>query len=263
MKIVTIGSSSSGNCTLVYNTDTYILIDAGIPYKHVLAKLRVVFGKPEDKFPTWKPKLDGVFITHEHSDHVKSAGTLNHKIKIPIYVSPLVRDRKPKEFEKCSDLRDIGDSSVISVGSMTIKPFSTKHDAVQSLGFVVSDKDTVFGYVTDTGSISKSMKLALQNCVSLMMECDYDEEMLHDYEGYSRDLKDRIGSAFGHLSNQQGLEFVKTSLDINTLKAVIIGHLSENTNKPDKFLERMRIVFPDPVHQAKFHIAPFVGELDV
>lgn len=262
MYIVSIGSSSSGNCTLVHNTDTYILIDAGIPFKHVLAKLRPVFGKPEDKFPTWKPKLNGVFITHEHSDHVKSAGALNHKMKIPIYVSPLVRDKKPKEFEKCSDMHDIGDSMVVNIGSMQVSPFSTKHDAVQSLGFLVSDKDTTFGYVTDTGSISKSMRLALQNCKSIMMECDYDEQMLTEYEGYSRDLKDRIGSPFGHLSNQQGLEFIQ-SLDINALKTIVIGHLSENTNKPERFLELMRIAFPDPVHQAKFHIAPFDGELEV
>jgi phosphoribosyl 1,2-cyclic phosphodiesterase len=263
VNIVTIGSSSSGNCTLVYNSDTHILIDAGIPVKHVIEKVRPVYGMPEDKYPHWKPNFDGVFITHEHSDHIKSAGALNRKLKTPIFVSPLVRDKKPTEFEKCSYLHDINDVDKVVINSMTIQPFSTKHDAVQALGFIISDQDTVFGYVTDTGSISKSMKTAILNCKSLMLECDYDEELLAEYGGYSRDLKDRISSSFGHLSNQMALEFIKTSLDINALKAIVIGHLSQNTNTPEKFIERMKIAFPDPVHQAKFHIAPFNGALEV
>jgi phosphoribosyl 1,2-cyclic phosphodiesterase len=261
--IVSIGSSSSGNCTLIHNTDTFILIDAGISVKQVMAKLRPVFGKPEAQFPKWLPKLDGIFITHEHSDHIKSAGALNRKIRVPIYVSPFVRDKKPNIFEKCSSLHEISDTSDIVVNSMRIKPFSTKHDAIQALGFVISDKDTIFGYVTDTGSISKTMRSALQSCTSLMMECDYDEELLKEYEGYSRDLKDRIGSPFGHLSNQQALEFIKTSLDINNLKVIVIGHLSENTNTPAKLLERIKEAFPDPAHQAKFRIAPFDGEVEL
>jgi len=248
VRIISIGSSSSGNCTQLFNDDTFILIDAGVPVKQVLAK-------------TGRNKFDALFITHEHSDHVKSAGALHRKTRVTVYVSPLVRDKKPAIFDRCV-MHEISDTGEVQVGSMKIKPFSTKHDAVQSLGFVFSDSNTTFGYVTDTGSFSKTMIEALKQCTSLMLECDYDEQLLKEYEGYSIDLKDRIQSNFGHLSNRQALEFIQ-SLGIDKLKTIIIGHLSENTNSPEKLRERIKEHFPDPKHQAKFYIAPFDGEVEL
>lgn len=248
MRIISIGSSSSGNCTLVFNDDTFILIDAGIPVKQVLTK-------------TGRKQFDALLITHEHSDHIKSAGALHRKTKVPVYVSPLVRDKKPNIFDRCV-MRELSDTQEVQIGSMKIKPFSTKHDAVQALGFIISDSTTTFGYVTDTGSFSKTMTEALKQCSSLLLECDYDAQLLQEYEGYSTDLKDRIKSNFGHLSNQQALEFIQ-SLGIDKLKTVIIGHLSERTNSPEKLTERIKEYFPDPNHQSKFHIAPFDGEVEL
>lgn len=239
------GSSSSGNCTLVYNDDTTILIDAGVPVKQVLEK-------------TARAKFDALLITHEHSDHIKSAGALHRKTGTPIYVSPLIKEKKPKVFGTTQDTVDITDTQEFTVGSITVKPFSTKHDAIQSLGFILTDKDTVFGYVTDTGSFSKTMLEALKSCTSLMLECDYDEDLLTQYEGYTQDLKDRIRSNYGHLSNQQALAYLQSS-GIDRLKCIVIGHLSERTNSHEKLKERIAEVFPDQAHQAKFLIAPFEG----
>lgn len=249
MHIVTVGSSSSGNCTLVHNEDTHILIDAGIPVKQVLEK-------------TARAKFDGLLITHEHSDHIKSAGALHRKTGIPIYVSPLIKDKKPKIFGSTQQTIDITDTLEFQIGSIKIKPFSTKHDAIQSLGFILTDKDTVFGYVTDTGSFSRTMLEALKPCTSLMLECDYDEQLLTEYEGYTQDLKDRIRSNFGHLSNQQALEYIRSS-GIDRLKRIVIGHLSERTNSHEKLKERIAEFFPNPEHQAKFLIAPFEGSYEL
>lgn len=244
MQIISIGSSSSGNSTLIFNDDTFILIDAGIPVKQVLTK-------------TKRLSFDALLITHEHSDHIKSAGALHRKTKVPVYVSPLVRNKKPAIFNRCL-VKDLSDTQEIQIGSIKVKPFSTKHDAVQAFGFILTDKDTVFGYVTDTGSFSKSMVEALKPCTSLLLECDYDDDLLKAYEDYTTDLKDRIASNFGHLSNQQALEFIQ-SLGIDRLKTVVIGHLSERTNSPAKLQERIKEYFPNAKHQAKFFVAPFDG----
>jgi phosphoribosyl 1,2-cyclic phosphodiesterase len=200
-------------------------------------------------------------ITHAHSDHIKSAGALHRKTQAPIYVNTATRDSKPAIFANCVTF-DINDTQEIQIGSMKIKPFSTKHDTTMPLGFVISDKDTIFGYVTDTGSFSKTMREALKDCKSLMLEADYDEKLLEEYEGYTTDLKDRIKSNFGHLSNTQALDFLG-SLDIEKLKTIVIGHLSENTNSPAKLTERIKDHFPNPNHQAKFHIAPFDKALEL
>jgi phosphoribosyl 1,2-cyclic phosphodiesterase len=249
MHLVSIGSSSSGNSTLVYNDDTHVLIDSGVPVKTILER-------------TGRKSFDALFLTHEHSDHVKSAGALHRKTKTPIYVNPLVKEKKPTVFGNVAPTIDIFDSKEFVVGSMKVRPFSTKHDAVQSLGFVFEDATTRFGYVTDTGSISKTMRVALEGCKSIMIECDYDEELLAEYEGYTIELKDRIASNFGHLSNQQGLEFIQ-SLGIDDYKVIVIGHLSERTNSPAKLRERIVAMFPNPEHQKKFHIAPFDGSLEL
>lgn len=244
MHLTSIASSSSGNATLVHNQDTAIIIDCGVSVKSVLEK-------------TGLTKFDAIFVTHEHSDHVKGVGPLGRKTKSPIYVNPYVRVHKPQFFEKCATV-DIVESNSYSVGSMTITPFSTKHDAIQALGFVIEDTSGKFGYITDTGCISKTMKEALIGCNSILLECDYDEELLNSYEGYTIELKERIKSPFGHLSTQQALEFIE-SVGIDTLNKVIIGHLSHNTNSPEKVRERIISSFPN--HSDKFIIAPFDGEL--
>jgi phosphoribosyl 1,2-cyclic phosphodiesterase len=95
-----------------------------------------------------------------------------------------------------------------------------------------------------------------------MIEADYDETLLRDYDGYSSDLKDRIISSYGHLSNNQCLEFLK-SFGIDRLKTIVIGHLSENTNSPAVLTEHIKEYFPDTIQQTKFHIAPFIDALEL
>lgn len=246
MQLVSIGSSSSGNSTLIYNDDTSIIIDCGIPVKHVFEK-------------TGRKNFDALMITHDHSDHTKSAGALARKTKAPVYVSPLITTHDPDLFKNCT-LNDIDEISSFKIGSMEIQPFSTKHDAVHSLGFVFKDAKTKFCYLTDTGSVSKVMKEAIKDCNSYFIESDYDEELIDAYEGYDQLLKDRIKSNFGHLSTQQALNLVN-DLDINRIKVVILGHLSPRTNSPEKVMERIKERFPN--HVEKFVIAPFEGIIEL
>ncbi len=246
MHLISIGSSSSGNSTLVYDDTTSILIDCGVSMKEILKK-------------TQKTSFDAVLISHEHSDHIKSAGAVGRKTKSPLYVNDLIVQAKPDLFTKCTT-HDINDTSVLNIGSFTITAFSTKHDAKHALGFVVTDGKTKFCYLTDSGSISKTMFQAIKDCNSYFIECDYDEDMMAAYPDYSQELKDRITSNFGHLSTQQALQLVE-ALGIDRIKVVMIGHLSANTNSPDKVRERIQAKFPN--HVDKFIIAPFDQQVEL
>lgn len=246
MEIISIGSSSSGNSTLVYNNTAALLIDSGVPVKQVLERSK-------------RKVFDGLLISHEHGDHIKTAGALGRKTKTPIYISSRTAERwltkHAGDFDDCT-LHDFTDTTVLTLGNMTIKGFSTKHDAAHSLGFVIEEPGTKFCYLTDTGSVSKSMFETIKDCDSFFIECDYDEELMKAYEDYGQDLKDRITSNFGHLSTQQMLELVE-QLGVTRARKFIVGHLSSRTNNPEKVKERIAAKFPNNLD--KFIIAPFDG----
>ena len=250
LQIISIGSSSAGNSTLIFNDTAAILLDSGVPVKQVIEK-------------TGRKKFTALLISHEHSDHIKTAGALARKTKTPLYVSKLAVQKwsikHPKDFDDCT-LHDITDTSVLQFGNITVKGFSTKHDAAHALGFVFQEPGTKFCYLTDTGSISKTMYGNIKDCDSYFIECDYDDDMIKEYEGYGQDLKDRITSNFGHLSTQQALDLVQ-SLDVARPRKFIIGHLSQRTNSVEKIREHIKTRFP--AHTDKFIVAPFDGVVDL
>jgi phosphoribosyl 1,2-cyclic phosphodiesterase len=242
MKLLPVGSSSSGNATYIFNDDTHILIDCGISAKRVLER-------------TGRTSFDALFISHEHSDHITGAGPLARKIKVPLYMHSVVHQAKLDTLTNCT-VNLIDETSVIQVGSFIIRPFSTKHDAKHSMGFVVEEPAAKVSlcYLTDTGSISKTMREQTKNCNAFFIECDYDEDLMEAYDGYDQLLKDRVTSHFGHLGTLQALEFLQ-SFDLEKIKAIVIGHISPRTNSPDKVKERINEKVA--AYKDKFMIAPF------
>ena len=250
MKLLPIGSSSSGNSTMIYNDDTHILIDCGVSMKAVLAK-------------TGRKEFDALFISHEHGDHISGAGPLGRKTQVPIFINEIVYTAKQDLFDGCIT-RFIDETSSVTIGSFIITPFSTKHDAKHPLGFVVEEPatGTSLCYLTDTGNISKTMREATKNCNVFFLECDYDDQLILDYDGYDQLLKDRIMSNFGHLSNRQALEFIQT-FNLDNIKAVIFGHISPRTNSPEKVMERVDEFEKLANVKEKIFIAPFEHPLDL
>jgi phosphoribosyl 1,2-cyclic phosphodiesterase len=263
MKINNLASSSSGNCTHISTDTASILIDTGGPALS-MKKIFAALGHQN---------IDAVFITHEHGDHMGVAGPLGRKLKIPLYMhrdsyeryehnewfekfaydkKADVNGRKPK-FVDCN-VKYLDPSAEYTVGDLIIKPFSTPHDSVYSVGYVVTDTTTnkKLGYLTDCGSFTKVMYDALKDCDAYMIEADYDEQGLEDYDGYDDLHKDRLRSSLGHLSNAQTLEFLE-SLGIDTAEFVMFCHLSPRTNSPEVLLKMAGEVFPE---YGKFLIAP-------
>lgn len=242
MQIKTLFTGSSGNCTLIKNDTTQILIEAGVPFVKVDEKL-------ENK------SIDAIFISHEHGDHIKCAGVLGRKFNCPIYLPEMCYEKKQDLFKNCN-IHFINGGDTIDIKDFSLKIFSTRHDAVASVDFTITDKlsNKKFGYLTDTGAYTKLIRDELQGCDAYLLECDYDEEEL-DKCDYEDELKARIMSPWGHLSNQKTLDFVKETMDMEKVGGILLAHLSQKSNSPEivrkRISERFEQRFLD-----KFIIAP-------
>jgi|APSaa5957512493_1039668.scaffolds.fasta_scaffold01203_4 phosphoribosyl 1,2-cyclic phosphodiesterase len=244
MEIHPLYSSSSGNCCKVASSEATLLIDAGVSYKKILE------ASEEDDL-----EISALFITHEHHDHVAGAGVVGRKQGCPIYIPEESFIAKEKIFKNC-DVQFIKGGDEIKVGDMLVKAYTTKHDSKASLGYTITDTgtDKKFGYLTDSGSISKVMRVALESCDAYFLEADYDQQMLDDYEKYDELLKMRISGPFGHLGNHQISEYIENDVDLGSVEWIAFGHLSSRTNTPDTVLKLMKDTFPE--FESLFLIAP-------
>jgi phosphoribosyl 1,2-cyclic phosphodiesterase len=249
MKINIIASSSEGNCTHIYTDKASILIDAGISAKKLYEASNIE-----------AEGLNAIFITHEHSDHIKGLGPIGRKTGATIYIHEDILNKIEDKLYKCTVFQ-VSQGEKITIGDLEIDSFSTKHDAAYSCGFIILDKtnNKKLGYLTDTGNWTKLMSKKLKGCDAYIIEADYDTEELAKYAEYDDFLKERISSDFGHLSNDQTMSLLK-SLDISQTSFVCFAHLSPRTNSPELVLNKAYEYFPDE-EKTLFSIAPKEFEL--
>ncbi|MCB1052567.1 MAG: MBL fold metallo-hydrolase [Acidobacteria bacterium] len=220
-QLTVLGSGSSGNCSLVSHGDTHILIDAGFSGKEIMARMVASGIEPE--------QLTAVLVTHEHSDHIKSAHTISRKFKIPIlstegtYLSAF-RDRNFYEWVQVFPGRSF------AVGEMVIHPISLPHDAADPIGFRIECGERILGHLTDFGYVSGLVRESLKGCDLLLVEANHDLRMLREGP-YPWLLKQRIASRLGHLSNDSLLELLPDILSEKT-QHLILAHMSETNNNP-------------------------------
>lgn len=217
-------SSSSGNCTYIGSSDGGVLIDAGVSAKQITTKLDCIGVSPSD--------IGAIFVTHEHSDHVKGLRVFASKNKIPVYASQgTIRELEKQGIANGSfDIMSI-ENSIECVGQQIIR-FRTSHDVAESCGYIVTTSDDrKIGIATDTGIVTDEMKSALDGCDMVLLESNHDIGMLRNGV-YPYMLKRRILSDRGHLSNIACSEFV-TELIKNGTTRFILGHLSKENNIPE------------------------------
>lgn len=226
MRFTSLGSGSKGNSLLVSTkeglTSTTIMVDCGFGVRDIAQRLKRVGFEPAD--------LSAILVTHEHGDHAGSALTLAKRYQIPLWMSygtfqSLGKDFSGVELNFCRD----GDS--FPVNDLQIDAFTVSHDAREPLQFSVNDGRVRFGMLTDTGQVTPHISNALQGCDALMIECNYDKQML-EKSAYPFYLKKRISSIYGHLSNHCAAEFLN-QYGFSRLKTIIGAHLSQNNNLPD------------------------------
>ncbi len=226
IRFCTLFSSSGGNSVFISDGSTNLLIDAGVSAAKIVNALESIGVSPKE--------LDGILVTHEHSDHVSGVGVLTRKFDIPVYAN---RDTLSK-LQSTSCAAAAGCTRIITTGerfklrSAEIRSFKTPHDSAESVGYIVTMEERKFGIATDTGCITKPMLSALAGCEAVVIESNHDVDMLQK-GAYPYILKRRILSDNGHLSNENGA-WLATQLALWGTKHITLGHLSDNNNTPSK-----------------------------
>jgi phosphoribosyl 1,2-cyclic phosphodiesterase len=243
MKICSIASSSSGNCIYIGTADTHILIDSGISGKRLKAGLEMIDIDPS--------QIDGILITHEHTDHIKGLGVAARKYSIPVYATELTWNKIiTSGLTGVIDrglFRKITPDIDFMINELVIHPFSTSHDAVQPVCFTFTKDKKKISVATDLGCYDSYITEKLKDSNILFIEANHDIEMLKN-GSYPYYLKKRILSDKGHLSNEMSGRLVCELLHEN-LQYIVLGHLSKENNHPDKARESVRaeLTAPDTI----------------
>lgn len=224
MKVCSLASSSKGNCTVIYNDDEIILVDMGITLKDL-----------EEKFNRLNldiNKLIGVLVSHEHSDHIKGINVLCKKYDVKIYCHY-------DAYEGISSKIGVSDTAIVRfgnvpffVGNFMINSFNVSHD-VFCVGFNVYENQNKVSIVTDLGYTTTEIVERLYDSRLVILEANHDEKMVVASTKYPAMLKNRILSKKGHLSNHNSAKVV-VDLAQHNVRQVLFGHLSEETNTPEK-----------------------------
>jgi phosphoribosyl 1,2-cyclic phosphodiesterase len=218
--IASLNSGSNGNCYYVGNEHEAVLVDAGISCRETekrMARLGLSI-----------QKVKAIFISHEHSDHIRGLAVLAKKYRLPVYVTDgTVHHCGDVPKELCNTLRSY---LPVKIGSLEVTAFPKHHDAVEPHSFMIADGDTRIGVFTDIGATCEHLIRHFAQCHAAFLEANYDDDMLEQGR-YPFYLKRRIRGGKGHLSNKQALDLFITHKPAY-MSHVLLAHLSKDNNCP-------------------------------
>jgi len=239
MKFTVLGSGSTGNAVLISTEKTNVLVDAGLSAREILRRLAVVGVDHAD--------LDAVLITHEHGDHAGGLRVLLNTVKCPVYISHVTEDsyydtRKGSYNNGASEavkrrdvLKDrsieIESSREFRIGDIDFEPFRVPHDAADNFGFVAEHCGVRIATLMDFGHITTLIKEKLKGCDAIVVESNHSRDMLRACPVYTWDLKQRILSRTGHLSNEDLADWLTEDFD-GSAQHIVLAHLSQRANEP-------------------------------
>ena len=234
MRFCSFASGSSGNCEYVSDGSSNILLDAGISTKRIVESLSEAGTKPEE--------LDGIFITHEHSDHIMGLNVFESRYKVPVYATEETLEGIERADKKgridTSLFRPVTPDKKISIGDMEITPSSISHDAGNPVCYTITSGDEKIGMATDLGVFDDYTIDNLKDSDILFIEANYDLAMLQAGR-YPFSLKKRILGNKGHLSNDMSANLILSLLG-RKVKHVFLGHLSKDNNYPELAYETVK-----------------------
>ncbi len=227
IQLCSLASGSSGNSIYIGTEQAHILVDAGVSGKRIEQGLTAIQIDPKC--------LQGILVTHEHSDHICGLGVMARRYKVPLYLTYRTWEtiKKANKIGKVDEglLRFITPDEPFTVADLTIKPFRTSHDAVESVCYVFENADKKIGFATDLGVYDEYIVEQLKHSNILYVEANHDIAML-EAGSYPYYLKQRILSDLGHLSNESSSQLIFDVLS-ERLEHVILAHLSKENNHPD------------------------------
>jgi len=221
LKFCSLYSGSSGNSLYVENNNTKILVDAGVSGKKIVEALASLNVDITD--------INAILVTHEHTDHTLSLPVLSKKYNIPIYANEKTWSVLPNDKIKNQKVFNLNEPFII--GSLKIEPFPIPHDAICPCGFNIYSSNQKISIATDIGHVTPDIVETLKNSSFLLLEANYEPEILHT-SSYPYHLKKRILGNNGHLSNEMAGKLI-TELSNYGLKHVMLGHLSKENNFPE------------------------------
>lgn len=234
MKFTVLGSGSTGNAILIVAGETRVLVDAGMSAKETVRRLALV---GEDA-----ARLDGVVITHEHGDHAGGLRVLLKSLNCPVFISGATREafisehRNRDEPRKRADAlrnrtEEIESSRDFRIGAIDFHPFTIPHDAVDNFGFTATHAGVKIATLMDFGHITTLITECLRGCAAIIIESNHSRDMLKACDIYPWELKQRILSRTGHLSNEDVAEWLRDGFD-GAARHIVLAHLSQRANNP-------------------------------
>lgn len=222
MRICLLASGSKGNSLFIEAGDTRLLVDAGLSARELTARLSAIGVAAGD--------LNGILITHEHTDHIRGAGALARKNGIPVLIS-YPTSRQASEHFRATRLIEFESGCSFEFRDFLVDPFPITHDTTDPVGVVIESREGRIGSATDLGIATRLVRDKLKGCRALVLESNHDEEMLANgpYPWY---LKQRIRSRHGHLSNRESADLLEEIIHPD-LEVLFLAHLSEVNNLPE------------------------------
>lgn len=234
LKFISFGSGSSGNCYLLYTETSALMIDSGVGVRILKRHFRdhgISFSR-----------INGILVTHDHADHVKSVGYISGEYNIPVYALDSVHRGIEKNFcvrkkvvAECK--REVCAGETFQIEDFTITPFIVPHDSNGNLGYRIEVEDKTFCLMTDVGHITDDIKSNIHSADYLVIEANHDEQMLQNGP-YPQYLKERVAGDTGHLSNTRCANALAENAS-EKLKHVWLCHLSEENNHPELLRKTM------------------------
>ena len=225
MKVSVLSSGSKGNTTYIETKKTKLLIDAGNSNKYIINRLSELNVNPND--------LDAILITHVHSDHIKGLPILTKKTKACIYMT-----EKMYPYLNYVPNYKIINEDKFTIKDIEIDVIKTSHDTEESVGYIINNNNKSIVYITDTGYINRKYYDILNNRNIYILESNHDIEMLNN-GSYPFELRKRILSDKGHLSNYDSAKYLAKFIGDNTEK-IILAHLSEENNTEELALNTLK-----------------------
>ncbi len=238
MKISVLGSGSTGNAVLLVANGTRVLVDAGLSAREIVRRMAMLGEDPNS--------LDGILVTHEHGDHCGGLRVLIRDLDCPVFISAKTRDAYIGETrpigiandepqKRARALRDrtieIDSGRDFQIGKIEFHPFTVPHDAVDNFGFTATHNGVKVATVLDFGHVTTLITERLRGCAAMVIESNHSRDMLKTVEHYPWELKQRILSRLGHLSNEDIAEWLVDGFD-GQAQHLILAHLSQRANNP-------------------------------
>jgi phosphoribosyl 1,2-cyclic phosphodiesterase len=229
LSVCILASGSKGNSIYISDGETSVLLDAGLSGVEIERRLKIAGHCPDC--------LQAILVSHEHSDHIKGVGILSRRYNLPVYMSADTQKASTHIVGKLSETISFQCGNTFRINTLTVRPFSLSHDAADPSGFTFSSGNIKIGIATDLGIATAMVKSHLKDCTALILEANHDPDMLINGP-YPWPLKQRVKGKTGHLSNKDSGTLLKELLHEN-LNHVILAHLSETNNTPEKALSEI------------------------